>query len=365
MSTKGLEQNAMITTLSHRGASRVFSAFPAAALPLLLLLAPKTLPADPILWNVSLSATDADSGVTSNYATVGGTVSYNSTNPGLGTGEGATTNIQPTPTTTYVDPTTLDLTSATSSVSSSNNNGGQPWCDPNGCVSGTITASALATGNLATGSVGVSADSSFLGGSVESQASATAQIADDLMFAMANATASTVTDIGVTFTISGSALPEAPLEPGVSGPGVQMSGDLSLGTGSIDYAYNAAAGDPADGTVELDSGWVSSQIVSQSPDSFVFSGVYQLTGASDTLPILLELSCAAQNGGTCDFADTGAVSFDLPAGVTFTSASGVFLTEPLTATPEPASEALVLCGLTLGIAAWRSRWMGKHRDSRQ
>lgn len=353
----------MITSLNHRAGSRVFTAFPIAWLPLFLLLAAKTLPADSIPWNVSLSATEADSGITSTYATVGGTVSYNSTNPALGTGAGATTNILPTPTTTYVDPTVLGLTSATSSVSSSNNNGGNPWCDPNGCVSGTVTASALATGNLATGSVGVSADSSYLGGSVESQASATAQIADKLLFMVAGATASTITDIGVTFTISGSALPGAPLEPGVSGPGVEMSGDLTMGAGSIDYAYNDAAGDSADGTVELDSGWLSSQIVSQSPDSFVFSGVYQLTGASDTVPITLELICSAQNGGSCDFADTGAVGFNLPAGVTFTSASGVFLTEPLTATPEPASEALILGGLMLGIAVWRRRWMGRSRAS--
>ncbi len=325
-------------------------------LPMLAILAAQTAPADSIPWNISLNAQVDDGGIAPTYAMVGGTVSYNSNNPGLGTGAGSTVNIQPEPTTTYNNPTALGLTSATSQVSSSNDNDGNPWCIPSGCVSGTLTGSALATANLATGSVGVSADSDIIGNSLaESQASSTAELTDQLTFYVANATASTITDIGVEFTISGLAAPGTPLAEGEAGPSVSMSGDLTLGAASAEYSYSDAAGSPANGTL-FDGGWLSDSIISQSPDSFIFSGVYQLTGASAIVPITLELACDAENGGTCDYADMGAVSFNLPSGVTFTSASGDFLTEPLTSTPEPASEATILCGsLLVAIAVLRRR----------
>jgi len=333
----------------------------ALVLPLLLWFAP-VAPASSIPWNISLTSTVDDAGISPTYAMVGGTISYNSNNPGLGTGVGSTVNIQPEPTTTYSNPTALGLTSATGQLSSSNNNDGNPWCIPSGCISGTITASALATANLATGSVGVSADSEDIGAYAESQASSTAEITDQLTFYVANATASTITDIGVEFTISGTALPGAPLTPGIAGPGVQMSGDLTLGAGQADYSYNDAAGDSADGTL-YDGGWVSDSVVSQTPDSFIFSGVYQLEGPSTVVPITLELSCGAQNGGTCDYADTGAVSFNLPSDVTFTSASGDFLTAPLASTPEPASEATMLCGgFLVLVAVLRKRRMQASRS---
>lgn len=336
--------------------TRVIRALPPIVLPLFLLLTTQTAHGDVIPWNISLAAQDNDAGIAPTYAMVGGTVNYNSNNPGLGTGVGGTVNIQPAPTTTYSNPTALGLTSATSELSSSNNNGGNPWCDASGCISGTVTASALATANLAQGSVGVSANSSILGNSfAESQASSTAQIIDQLTFYVAGATTSTITDIGVNFTISGSADPGAPLASGVSGPFVDMSGHLNLGSAAIGYSYNDSAGSPANGTLGSDLGWVSSEIVAQTPDSFIFSGEYQLIGAIAVVPITLALSCSAENGGTCDFADTGAVSFDLPSGVTFTSASGAFLTQPPTSTPEPASEAILLGGAVLAGAAALSR----------
>jgi len=319
--------------------------------PLLLLLGAQTLPAS-TLWNISLTAEDNDGGIAPTYAMVGGSLAYNSNNPGLGTGAGPTVNVQPTPTTTYSNPTALGLVLATSSLNSSNDNDGNPWCIPSGCVSGTLTASALATADLAAGSVGVSADSDIIGNSLaESSAGAEALMTDQLQFLIGDATASTTTDIGVSFTISGTPYPGAPLQPGVAGPSVQMNGGLSLGSGDITYAYSDSAGAAPDGVVNLDNGWVTSQILSQTPGSFVFNGVYQLTGASATLPITLQLSCAAQNGGTCDFANTAAVSFTLPGDVTFTSASGVFLTQPPMATPEPGSAEMLLCGLALsGLA---------------
>jgi hypothetical protein len=48
---------------------------------------------------------------------------------------------------------------------------------------------------------------------------------------------------------------------------------------------------------------------------------------------------------TANFGDTAAITFQLPAGVTFTSASGEFLSQPPGATPEPGSLFLLGTGL--------------------
>jgi hypothetical protein len=315
----------------------------------LLLLAPASF-GGPILWSINLSASDVDSGISSTEATVQGSATYNSTT-------GGTVNISSAPTTTYSNPTALGLFSATSMVSSSNNNAGAGFCGlPGGCFSGPLTASALATANLATGSVGVYALSDIIDNSViESQASATAQLNDSLTFNVAGATSSTVTDIGVMFTIDGAAAPGTPLLSGQAGPGVDMLGALTLGATTVQYSYNDEAGSPANGTL-TDGGWVSEQVNTQTPDELVFSGIYAITGASAVVPIQLQMICGAENGGTCSYSDTAAVNFNLPQGVSFTSNSGAFLSQAQgTATPEPASWMLVLGGVAILIGRRRTK----------
>jgi hypothetical protein len=173
-------------------------------------------------WNVSVTAEEIDSGLNPSEAEVGGTVAYNSNGPGLGTGNGGSVILDSPQgtlgeTTTYSYPATTGVTSATAQIASSNNNNGNPWCASGGCISGTVMGSASATGNLATGSVGLTALSSFLGDLVGSEAYATAEIVDTLTFNVAGATNSTVTYIGVQFTISGSISPNTILAAGVSG----------------------------------------------------------------------------------------------------------------------------------------------------
>jgi hypothetical protein len=73
-----------------------------------------------------------------------------------------------------------------------------------------------------------------------------------------------------------------------------------------------------------------------SPQFSITANLLTNSGGSDTL-----------TNGTADFYNTAAFSMSLPPGITYTSASGVFLT----ATPEPASLSAVLAPLASLISA--------------
>jgi len=127
----------------------------------------------------------------------------------------------------------------------------------------------------------------------------------------------------------------------VNNPGVQTA--FFLGNANLEF-YLAS-----DGTLVPQSigGWVSSGFLSTSPNDVVFSGVYALTGpATNNLGVQFQLYANCGEGASCDYSHTGAVGLDLPGNVTFTSASGVFLTQT---TPEPASAWLIVSGLA-GLA---------------
>jgi hypothetical protein len=99
------------------------------------------------------------------------------------------------------------------------------------------------------------------------------------------------------------------------------------------------------------------------PTHGVFGGAAALDfilppGESDfVFSFNLYVQCRSPNA-SCDFGNTGTISFGtLPQGVSFTSQSGVFLSEVTTPVPEPASAALMLAGLAglAGLARARSR----------
>jgi hypothetical protein len=56
-------------------------------------------------------------------------------------------------------------------------------------------------------------------------------------------------------------------------------------------------------------------------------------------------------GTSCDYSHTGTISFGLPGNVSYTSASGVFLTQTA---PEPGAIVLTLIGMLLLFAGGRN-----------
>ena len=180
------------------------------------------------------------------------------------------------------------------------------------------TASASANANLSAGTLGVMAAGSLTGTTVSS-AGAMATMSDLLTFHVPGATASTVTDIGVSFQMNGTfAL------LGNSQAYNGLTGYMSLGNGIIWWHYFTQDSPPAQ--VVQNGGWNSFNIPSQSGSSFVFNGVLSLAGANPTANLVAQLALQCQSA-TCDYSHAGVITLTLPPGVTFTSASGAFLTQ--------------------------------------
>jgi hypothetical protein len=121
----------------------------------------------------------------------------------------------------------------------------------------------------------------------------------------------------------------------------------------------------------------------QAGPSAAFEGVgtvQQGTGFGDGMPVPASISVAltatdassltvstqiladGSPGNIADLTDPPTLTVDLPAGVTATSASGVFTNfEPLAAVPEPGSAGLLLAGLW-GLVSARHRWDRRGRQ---
>jgi hypothetical protein len=222
--------------------------------------------------------------------------------------------------------------------------------DPDNGISEYGEASAYA--NLATGTVGVYANgpncSTPNASGCDSGGNATAEFQDLLTFD--NTTGATA-DIDVSWSFDGTttALGTFPSETLTSlfclGPGSSCSGNAGTDPHNplLDQLYfSYQDGNVLTNSVTTTAGWVSTSYVpGANATSETFEGVFAVpTGVStDSLNAYLEVGCLIS---TCDFSHTGQLSLgSLPDGVTFTSESGVLLSD---ATPEPGTWALFLGG---------------------
>jgi hypothetical protein len=231
-----------------------------------------------------------------------GTVSYNGTQAGA--------NISPGQgTINYTNaPNVPNLTQATSQLTVT-----YPTS------AGTAVAAAYATANLAWGTLGALGSGTQLSASNNSSGNATASMSDTLTFHVSGATNSTVTPIAVSFQVTGD------VSSNGSSFGFLRTSAMTMGNAFISESYDASKATP--GKIVENQGWVSMQIVSLTDSLFWVNGVYALTGPNPTLPFTMSLNVQCQSGN-CDFIHTGTFTMTPPAGVTYASASGVFLTQP-------------------------------------
>jgi hypothetical protein len=233
----------------------------------------------------------------------------------------------------------------------STSNSGVNW---NG---GLVSASTYA--NLATGKLGANGETSYY-----QTALTVASLRDTLNFYVAGAEASTITNIMLKFQLDGGLFaPDAPIGTPSLGTRVARVDDYFTFGGAFGRAtFERIGGNDSYGTEAVlnqrvgQGGWVSFSWDVISPGMTQFTGVYALNGASQTLGISNDLSGFAQSIGSFTYGNTSSLNFVLPTNVTFTSASGVFLSGlgGPGAVPEPASWALMIAGFGIVGSALRS-----------
>jgi hypothetical protein len=208
--------------------------------------------------------------------------------------------------------------------------------------------SATALADRTTGQLHVAAGATYIGpggGSFGFAASGTAQFGDTLVWSAPGASASTLTTISFTAHVDGT------LSPPGFGSG-QPTGSFLLEVGSGESFTNGFS--PTTSANALGRGYQYSQAYGQPGTIDVnITGTFSFTGDQATIPILMSLSAGGQYG-FADFGDTATFSFNaLPDGVSYTSASGNFLSGSV---PEPSTWAMLLLGFAgIGFMAYRRK----------
>ncbi|WP_415643269.1 PEPxxWA-CTERM sorting domain-containing protein [Sphingomonas antarctica] len=202
-----------------------------------------------------------------------------------------------------------------------------------------INAAASAYSDMSTGKMGVygSSNDARLGGEPAATRSESA-ITDRLTFLVQGANADQITPITVSYGLDGS-----------------FSGRFDSGTGAIRstlflnnaglYIQNDTTRAGPTGFQPGASNW-QSYSTTLTQNGMLFTGVFNLRGASTIVDFSSTLRSTTYADSTVDFSHTSTVRFTLPSTVTFTSASNNFLTAA-GAVPEPASWAMMIGGLGL------------------
>jgi hypothetical protein len=302
--------------------------------------------ATPISY-VSVYADAAAGGITNGYDSVTGLATH-------GGGANQTWNFTSTPAT--------DILGLTSSSVGTTFAGFDPQ---NGA---TANASSSASSNLATGILGASAGGFCSGQGFPASACGLAESLAEMqdMLTFTNTTGQTQ-NITVTWAFdgtSGTALDSLQFlfcfgagssclgNANGSGPhGPINSGQIFT---FVSECIDGNCGDPNPTTTLPTAGWVSTSVTGANTPNETFTGVFAVPAgmSTESLNAWLELSCG--DGDTCDFSHTAALGISSVNGVSFTSSSGVLLTQTGSTVPEPSSWAMMLIG-GLCVAAGLAR----------
>jgi PEP-CTERM motif len=232
-------------------------------------------------------------------------------------------------------------------------------------ISGGAIPSATAEADLSKGTVKAFGAAPSGGG--YSQSDASAFIYDVLTFSIAGAAADTVTRINFTAVFDGLVGDTGTRDRFNNIPFGFVDGTVIVGENFFSNPF-AAHGEvlasaangftPTTNLYTRNREGYGSWNASSNVNRMQFDGYVDLVGsqASQFFGIGLNLSC--QSGALCDFSHTGAFSFsNLPSNVSFTSASGIFLSALNNpgGVPEPATWGLMIAGFGLTGAAMRRR----------
>jgi len=202
-------------------------------------------------------------------------------------------------------------------------------------------------------------ESPYANASVDSYAVSASELDDTVHFSIPGANSGSVTDIGISVHGDGSidscCLIRVGYELTLSfGAGQEAIMAWNVNTYSPSSLSGATPQTTAGGEVIGD--WATDNFASQTASLLEFTGFVPLQGPDPSLTLDAVFDLISYLGGAY-YGDTSYITFDLPPGVTFTSDSGVFLTQSpfaATAAPEPSTWAILLMGLVaLGFAGCR------------
>jgi len=225
---------------------------------------------------------------------------------------------------------------------------------------------AQAAASLADGTLRASvANNASNGGYVNG--SAYAGMHDIVTFTVAGATADTRTRVNFQFEVDGQVWDNGQTTiygqrgSGRLGVGLWLDVLSSFGRGSVDHELIATAGwtansaDPVVETPGLQTAPLAGgSWVQMGTSHMLLQGWFDIVGGSLTLNPSIQLDTDCDIGLQCDYGHTARFSLvGLPSSVSYTSASGVFLTS---AVPEPATGLLWAAGLgAVGMLSRRRR----------
>ena len=219
-----------------------------------------------------------------------------------------------------------------------------------GVLAGSQKMSAYAAADLAGGSLKASGWANTPGHAGIAQAG----FKDVIHYTVEGAGLNTVTNVNLRFSLDGL----------VSGTGnASYDWDMAFGGGYISAKAAGTTGqlDFVSTSYPKQGGWVSGGFSSlDDPSNLWFEGVYALLGPSGDIDVSGYLHVAGQSGMSADFSNTALYELDLPAGVSYTSASGVFLKGHggPSSVPDsgPGNLSLIALGLLgQGVRRWRRR----------
>jgi hypothetical protein len=213
------------------------------------------------------------------------------------------------------------------------------------------SGSTSARASLYTGEIGASAFGAFRacpGYTCWIRGTSVAQLGDGLHFTIAGANASTHTPIGIVFDVDGI----MGISPGGANPFAQGLLHVSEnGNVSAEFLTQIIVGTA---TSSASGAWLSYSISPNTAGHVTFSGVYDLVSATHDLGI--GYSLFVRSGESyADYYNTGKLHFVLPTNTSFTSDSGVFLTQAGGAVPEPQTWAMLTLGFALVGTVFRRR----------